>query len=284
MHILVGINSLPEEILDQIIRGIPIVNLLNIMLASRAFWRQARPHLYKTIRYIDEPLPSSERDVVSVRYHARIFDDQYSARIVRLREFLRTITENPVLVSFIKQASFSWTGTGQRSEADLLRTCFTTINPGDFHVALPYRYSALARLSTVNSLDLIYPSEGALARLQHRLRDLIYSIFMIDTLRDLTLRCARSWHAFTPLRDTDKVRARTSSVVSLSLPDTVPMDEDLVEILTWPKALKVYDHDSLEGLNNFFQTSGNGPRASAGSFLQGEWTFGSHIENLSILA
>ena len=169
------------------------MHLPNVILANHAFCRQARPYLYQCIRYIDEPFPSYEREVASVRYQARIFDHQYCARVVRLGEFLRSITENPALVWFIKQASFSWSGTGNKTEADALRLCFKTIKPSNFYVALPFNHAHLARMSTVTSLDLIYPSEGVLPRLQHSLRNRLYSIFMMDALRDLRLRCARSW-------------------------------------------------------------------------------------------
>ena len=241
----IGINSMPDEIREQIIRGIPAIDLPNVILANHTFCRQARPYLYQCIRYIDEPFPSDEREVVSVRHHARVFDHQYCARVVRLGEFQRSITENPALVWFIKQASFSWIGTGNKTEADALRLCFRTIKPSNLSVSLPYKYALLARMSTVTSLDLIYPSEGTSPRLQYSLRRRLYSIFIIDSLRNLTLRCARSWCAFGPLMDPDKVRARISNVISLSLPDTVPMDIELAEILTCTCFMRVFHYHIL---------------------------------------
>ncbi|KAG4431438.1 hypothetical protein IFR05_013088 [Cadophora sp. M221] len=104
--VTIGIDKLPEEIQYQIIRNIPVVDLPKVQLATRTFYRLARPYLYQCIHYIDGSQPSGDRDVASVRYHDRAFNHQYSARIVRLSDFGRAITESPALVSFIKQASF----------------------------------------------------------------------------------------------------------------------------------------------------------------------------------
>ena len=45
--------------------------------------------------------------------------------------------------------------------------------------------------------------------------------------------------------DPDKVRARISNVISLSLPDTVPMDIDLAEILTCTCFMRVFHYHIL---------------------------------------
>ena len=60
----------------------------------------------------------------------------------------------------------------------------------------------------------------------------------------------------------------SSNIVSLALPDTVPMDVDLQDILTWPKALKWYFHQSQEGHHHHFQLGGGGYIASPQYFLE----------------
>ncbi|KAK0121515.1 hypothetical protein ONS95_009807 [Cadophora gregata] len=264
-----SLANVPEEILDQIIQSVPVEDLRNCMLTSRTFCRLARHRIYHSICYSVGRLPSERNDVASLRPHANNYNGRDSSRIIRLHDFVRTISENPILASFIHRAAFSPLGEHpERIEIKALKRCLAIVNPNVLHLALPYKSASLALMNSITSLDFTYPMETALSGFQHKLRNRLYSIFMIDSLRYLTLRCARCWQAFDPV-DVDTFRIGTSNVVSLGLVDTVPMDVDLVEILTWPKALISYDHESLEGLDCFFQYWGRGPIASADSFLRG---------------
>jgi hypothetical protein len=262
-----GINNIPEEIWGQVIRSIPVTDLPNLVLSSRAFYRQANRHLYRSVYYIVGSIPLTQYNFALLRSDTRSYDPKYSAKIVRPHEFLRTIIESPVLRSHIDEASFSIQGTSDKGETEALKECLSILTLSTLHLALANNNANLALASSITSLDIMYPAEEELEDLHDSLRDQIYSLFNIPSLRHLYLRSARSWCAFSPIPDSTRVR--TSNVVSLSLPNTVPMDTDLQEILTWPKALKCIYHENIPGDDNFFQNGGHGKIASPERFLQG---------------
>lgn len=69
-------------------------------------------------------------------------------------------------------------------------------------------------------------------------RDMLYALFCIPTLKSLAVMGLVSWDIFRPRREDQDNRAKTSSVIHLSLPATVLSGPDLAEVLPWPKALQ----------------------------------------------
>jgi hypothetical protein len=146
-------------------------------------------------------------------------------------------------------------------------------------LALPDFDTKFAITSNVTFLEIVYPDEDLLnddyndsrydVDLHEGLRDSVYSIFSIPTLRHLSLKYARTWHAFNPLPPIDDSRAGTSNVISLSLPGTVPLSRDLKEILTWPKALRHIYHENVPNDSNFFQNHGMEQITSPEVFIKG---------------
>jgi hypothetical protein len=265
----ISIDSMPKEICDQIIRSISVTDLPHVMLSSRALYRQAQPHLYRSIYYLVRSTPPSPDAFPLLRSYTRAYDPEYSAQIIRPYEFLRTITESPFLRPYIDKVSLSIQESSDEGELEALIQCFSIPDSSTLHLALENKNVHLALASTVTSLDIVYPAEDDLEDLQDSLRDQIYSLFDIPSLRHLCLRDVRCWNAFSPIPD--NTRVGTSNVVSLTLPNTVPMDTDLQEILTWPKGLKCIHHESRPGLDNFFQklVHARGKIASPERFLQG---------------
>jgi hypothetical protein len=118
--------------------------------------------------------------------------------------------------------------------------------------------------------DYEYPDIQCDVDVHKGLRDSLYSIFCIPTLQNLSLRKARAWHAFDPLPPNDDSRVGPSNLMSLSLPDTVPLSRDPKEILTWPKALRHIYHESTESeFNYFFQNNGSEQITSPKFFIKG---------------
>lgn len=266
----IGIDSIPEEIRDQIIRNIPVTDLLKVMLSSWALCRQAKPHLYRSVYYLVRSAPTQHKFAL-LRNHTGAYDPDYSAQIIRPAEFLRTITVSPGLRSYIDEVSFSIQEDSDEGETEAIKKCLGILNPSTLHLTLANKHANIALTSTVTSLDIMYPAEEVMEEeeFQDWLCDQIYSLFNISTLRHLCLRGARCWNAFSPIPD--NTRVGTSNVVSLSLPNTVPTDTDLKEILTWPKGLKCIHHKSEEGENGFFQLYlyTTGEKVSLKRFLQG---------------
>ncbi|PVH76676.1 hypothetical protein DL98DRAFT_591979 [Cadophora sp. DSE1049] len=272
----VGINSMPEEIRDQIIRGIPIVDLPNGMLASRTFCRQARPHFYKSVHFIQSDHLEPPQPFISMQHCTNSlgnFDPTQSARIVQPDKFLSIISDTPSLRYQVAEISFSIHDFHDDEDVKALKRCLDILRPESSHLTLPFCQMELALSNTVTSLDIMYPTEEALTTWQETdpkwnfLREEIYAFFTIPTLLHLTLREARKWNAFSRVL-TYPQYAGTSNVVSLSLPDTVPMDVDLQEILTWPKALRCYNHESMVGKWKFFQQDMGGRLPSSAWLLK----------------
>ena len=205
-----------------------------------------------------------------------------SSPIINLRAFLKTITTNPELRSYITGASFEWDDTAKAQDILMAKRCLEHLKTSLslLRLALPDFDTKFAITSNVTFLDIVYPDEDLLndhcndsrydVDLHEGLRDSVYSIFCIPTLRHLSLLYARTWHAFNPLPPTDDSRTGTSNVISLSLPGTVPLSRDLKEILTWPKALRHIYHENVRNYNNhFFQNHGTEQVTSPEVFIKG---------------
>lgn len=255
-------ENLPEEIQDQIVQNIPVQDLPKVMLVSRSFYRQARPYLYKSVHYFDNP-PKSRNYLVGgiplqpnfalLPNNTRAYDPTYSARIVRLAHFLRTIMETQ-LSSHITEASFSTTlvesGDHEAEDDNVWAAENKCLN------TLSLITSKLVLTHSITSLDIMETFQAG-----QNARNQMYSIFSIKSLRHLCLRYARCWHIFSPIPD--DTRIGTSNLISLSLLDTVPIDTDLQEILTWPKGLKYFHHGSETDQENWFSRGFTSTRASS---------------------
>jgi len=147
-------------------------------------------------------------------------------------------------------------------------------------LALPDFDTKFAITSNVTFLEIVYPDEELLnnnynnsrydVNLHEGLRDSVYSLFCIISLRYLSIKSARTWEAFILLSLIDSSRVGTSNIVSLLLPNTVALSRDLTEILTWPKALRYFYHDiSTNERRNYFQNYGSEQLASPNVFIEG---------------
>jgi hypothetical protein len=67
-------------------------------------------------------------------------------------------------------------------------------------------------------------------------KEKIRSLFDLPRLRFLSLSGVRNWSFL--VQDSDIERTRASDITSLSLGETIPVDQGLAEVLSWPKRLK----------------------------------------------
>lgn len=75
----------------------------------------------------------------------------------------------------------------------------------------------------------------------------MYYVFNVPTLRHVCFRSARKWQTFSAPPFVPMTGF--SNVTSITLLNTMPMHQDLIEILSWPKALLHYHHENkvIEG-------------------------------------
>jgi hypothetical protein len=147
-----------------------------------------------------------------------------SSRIYNLNSFWRTMAQNPSRGSQVMRVSLGWHITAANDVADaakmLLWHLSNSLNslhlmPSQFDVSLLVGYPVTSLDIPVSSMELFFVDS-------HSIKDKLYQAFTIPTLRHLTLRGCRSWGALRPSSSAETKQARTSSVVSLAVFNTVP--------------------------------------------------------------
>lgn len=108
----------------------------------------------------------------------------------------------------------------------------------------------------------------------------------IPTLQNRSLRDVRCWRDFAKIDPSgkDRPRAHTINLCTLSLPNTVPMARDLVEMLTWPKVLKTIRLESVPADNMFFEQRNFSHDTNAGAspkaFVDGIYSKRHNLEEI----
>jgi hypothetical protein len=293
LQLSTAFDRIPVEIWGKIAQDLPTNSLSSFVLSSRKFYESANQYLYRTVYFFGttKSNKAAAKEVYRLRepcfgiHRAQswLSHSDHSSSINHLEAFFQTITARPELQSHITGVSFEWDNTLTAQDILIARKCLEYLNLNKslsfLHLSLPDFDTKFPIMINVTFLEVVYPDENLLndlyndsqydVNLQRGLRDRIYSIFRIPTLRHLSLKYARTWHAFDPLRPNDDSRLSTSNIISLSLPGTVPLSRDLEEILMWPKALRYIYHENVPGKSNFFQNHGTEQLASPDVFIKG---------------
>ena len=243
-----ALGELPEETLINVMSLLPQSSLLVVAQSSRRLNRVANAELYARV-YFEEvdrekkgPLKYFARkaldleEYLAVEGEAKIKPRQ--SRIFRLSRFLTTITENPYLRSLIATAAFEQNDL-KKSIADPGETPYS--QDGLLKVELrPIKslHLALGQYEIGNPLNLRLASLSVHHSEEVYDIDYLHSLFSIPTLRSLCISGLLWSHPL--LRRDDIDRSRTSAVLKLSFPASMPSGNDLAELLTWPKALKYF--------------------------------------------
>ncbi|KAF4627652.1 hypothetical protein G7Y89_g10498 [Cudoniella acicularis] len=234
---ILGIARLPKEILDEIALHVPLTSCTSLAQTSRIFYKSANSRLYRFVYFEQDQYDSCEKYGMHLQ-ESWLYSEEHSTEICYINDFGKTITESPLLRSYIRGASFKWNSETETNAEqaitkalDILAPSLTKLHlkPAKCDMELPLRLP-------VTSLDLWYPRFNKDYDRHKFLQSELYAIFCIPTLRHLSLMYANFWQCFKELPS--QGRARTSNVTTLSLPSTVPVGPDFAEILTWPKALK----------------------------------------------
>lgn len=295
------LDHIPTEIWGQIAQALPATSLPSFVLSHRKFHESANSYLYRTVyfycttyHYTDgtKAAPSQDPCFGVHRAQSWLSHPDRSSQIIKLDAFLRTITENAQLRFHIIGASFGWAETATAQEILVTKRCLENLRGSLrlLHVSLPHFDAEFAMTSNVTFLEIEYPSLKSIdydlnnsqydVHLHQDLRDKLHSIFCIPTLRHLLLNNTRTFQAFKPLLPSQTWRVGTSSVISLSLPNTVPLSRDLKEMLTWPNALRKFYHQSAVGLHGYFQDYDHELLTSPQVFIQGLYSQRHTIEEL----
>lgn len=238
---IVSLPTLPKEILDLITESIPRSSILNVCRACRTLQQVAVIQLYKDVyfrsmgqtgSYPEEPV-----DHPNELANMRIRRAQYSSRINDLSLFLRTIISSPSLRSLVFHATFEW---GHRFHHQFKMVITTTLSFISSQLKT-LRYSSpfwdfSAPHLPLTSIRTPYPDWS---RSSDRLgREHAYALFMTPTLRKITFLQHDTIEGFPsgPFMS----MARSSNVESLFMLNLRQIYKDLLEVLTWPKALKSF--------------------------------------------
>lgn len=301
-QLLRAFDRIPSEIWVKIAQALPAYSLYNFVLSSRKLYISGNPLLYRSIYFLGttircaagaKPLSDAHDSCFGVhRFQSWLSHPDYSSPINDLNAFFKTVATNSTLKSHVTSASFEWDDTATTQDILVAKRCLEYIKESLslLHLGLPKFDPKFAITANATFLEIAYPDEKLLndqyidsrydVDLHKSLRKSVYLIFCIPTLQHLSLKSARTWHAFEPLPPNDDQRVGTSNIISLSLPDTVPLSRDLKEILTWPKALRYIYHDNVPGDRNSFQNYGTEQRASPEVFIDGLQSQRNTIEEL----
>ena len=270
------LSRLPEELTSDIVRQVAHQSLPTLASVSHQFHRLVMPRLYRCVYYdeiegrdsyrVNSAIHIGTKGTTMIRPNRGDWPLCQSSRIFELDLFLRTINTCPETRSHIITAGFDLFGVIKRTSAivreiiDLLLPSLQILDVSPFIYNLePTIDKALKSLRT--SYDFWTHVDLA--------RTYLLSLFQIPTLRNLFIENIPDWKTFhtrgwcLPQHPADRSRSRTSNVTSLSFPIGMPFTDDLMEILSWPKALEVFELGPPAGGHGLILDSLPSPRKLA---------------------
>ncbi|KAF4631568.1 hypothetical protein G7Y89_g6568 [Cudoniella acicularis] len=218
---MVGLSTLPDDLILLVLSYIPNDTLLSLTTVSRALHRCLASQLYRYVylwesheRHAANHRPPNVPDWRS-RYQHLGKPPSYATRIFDSSLFLRTITKSEQLRSYVFGASI----TCQPDQEEAVFPMIQLLRP-----SLSYLHLKKSEIDTQTG-DL---QNSAYKEDSH-------SYFDLPNIKLLGLSGVRNWNLFT--QDSAE-KSSTSSITSLCLTSTVPADQGLAKLLSWPKALK----------------------------------------------
>ncbi|TGO63422.1 hypothetical protein BCON_0013g00680 [Botryotinia convoluta] len=250
---MVGFSALPDDLIIIIVSLVPSGTLRSLSLVSTAFNRCSTPQLYRYV-YLWESLERSvgNHDAPNFpdwrsRYQHleaspyRNRDQIYgTTRIFDLDLFLRTVTESEMIRSYVVGASITYRPDQEESVSSVVQLLRPSLSYLHLKCALDTMFRNRALLSYANCLEVEISERHDIDNQTRDLqnvtyKELILSYFDFPDMKLLALSGVRNWDLF--MRNSPD-RSSTSNITSLSLTNTVPADQGLAKLLSWPKALK----------------------------------------------
>ena len=254
---MANINQLSNELLLTIIDYLPSNTLHSLALTSRLFYSVVIQPLYSHIffegdgRY-QKCLPGGEvidreRNIKSFLNFKRPTN---ASRVKNLAMLARTIDESTTLRSLISHLDIAWPKSGvESSHLPRLHDNIRTSQNLHVHLYLSTFFASIHPESPVTFIAInnkTRPEEGYVWKKSddYHYSRLMYRHFAILALKDIRLDMWDLWGFHigprTRLADTDiESRRGTSNVNRLEFHDCVPY-EGMLDIITWPKALRSF--------------------------------------------
>lgn len=251
---MVFLTNLPEECLLEIIFQTSSETLPALASTCQTLHRCATPHLYRFIyfwrpgyRGYTFPLMASPAWPRPISRATRIFN---------LPKFVNTMKTCPELRSYVLAASFDWQApsplimmhdkTLREALKSLPSSVFFHVSPPSCIWIPPVLGQIMATLDNFDTaaLDLNFSSyredfKDPLTSLLFR--HWLYELFCTPQLRQLSMSGLRHWERFEDIYlSRADAKPGLSNITALMIPNTVPVGRDLEEILTWPKALRIF--------------------------------------------
>lgn len=241
---MASLTTLPQETIQQVIKLLTRNDFANLCISHRNLYSCVIGSLYHTIHFLDS-------DVEVYPEHGRLFHEDYSTPIKDVSKFIRTLEYSEFLWSLVVNASFQWSiEVNDVVKPAMLRILnaigmsLKTLHYGppkwEFDVQKSFPITSICSLW----LEPWNYSSSHLADFPDTAREHAYSLFFTPTLRHLTIQrlLSGSFQHRNTLSGMDKEKTGTSNVEHLSIQDTNMADiEYLEEMMSWPKALKVFE-------------------------------------------
>ncbi|KAH6670573.1 hypothetical protein B0J14DRAFT_596558 [Halenospora varia] len=242
---MAGLSTLSDDLILLVLSYVPNDTLLSLTTVSRALHRCSTSQLYRYV-YLWE---SHKRHTANHRrpnvpdwstYQQLGKPPSYATRIFDSSLFLRTITKSEYLRSYVVGVSITCRPDQEEAVFPMIRLLGPLLSHLHLKCTLGTFHQNRALLSAASCLEVEIPEKSEIDTQSGDLQNSaykedIYSYFDLPNIRLLGLSGVRNWNLFT--QDSAK-KSSTSSITSLCLTSTVPADQGLAKLLSWPKALK----------------------------------------------
>lgn len=234
--------ALPVEVWEQIITLVDPCDYPSLLLTSRTLHKIVHPRSYKSIYYVS-PVPGEYRQFANQNIYGDLYVTDFLSRstcpgslthqtkIQRIDKFFEIMNTNAEAKDLIQEFSMEVYEKEVISDTEIIEATSKTI---------PFVLPGVQLRSEILLTKLVFkpPYEPERCPTMAVMR----TIFAIPTLRALCIYAVRSWKGI-PVGDENARMRKSSNIESLTLLSTVPVDNMLDEILSWPKRLLHYHHD-----------------------------------------
>lgn len=243
---MANLSTLPDELILRIVSYLPHDQLPALALLSKAFNRCSTNKLYKCVYFFERNPPGEPLHRNSLvpdwksGYQHLGNPPSYATRIFDASLFYRTMSEHENLRSSVIGASFPMC----IEQEDRVFPVVEMLQPSLSHLHLQCDLHSIREnrelVATADSLKVEFWEDNEAMDIddgppneEHRQE--IYWCFDLPNLKLLELSQVRDWDTFmAPSGD----ETHFSNITALSLVATVPADQGLARLLSWPKALK----------------------------------------------
>jgi hypothetical protein len=267
--VMAKISDLPDHLLLDILQYVPSFQVLPLATMSKSLRRCSINRIYHSVYPWESPARNNESKyarrpdipnwsspylhLINAGSGPPPFDD---TRIYNLLLFLRTISESESLRHHIARASFNCQAHQEELSIQVIELLAPTLQ--NLHVKRTLAsYNPNANfLPFISSLDLTIDERVDIDWHTNDLkitenREKVRSLFDLPRLKLLSLSGVRSWSLL--IQDSGVERTRTSDITSLLLGETIPADQGLADVLSWPKNLKSLRYElALSGIHRHF--------------------------------